>query len=524
MNLSRIKPARIAPTVLAAALIAIALLPAGAAAKQTRQGLIEELPTPAHVGMIAAGGTRTAIWFTDARKPGAVGRMSLSGEVRRFPLPAGVTPVDLEVGPEGSPWFTYSRGGVSALGTAEGGIGTVANDKLALFDEPPNPSGPPSELVFSSLSGIWFNHAGPYVAGGYGIGTITKSGEFSEFGAGLQPGAQIADLAPAADGNVWFADGPYRAIGRITATGEITEFAGLPPQGTAALSGPAAVGDNLYFSANASPGLAVERITAAGRLSSFEKGLAPDAVALGPFLGDTESGDAWFRVQRHSGLGTTASVDGPLAIGRITAAGKISEYSRCIRPMPAAAGIRELVKGPDGDVWYANSPAGTPRHFRHLAMASIGRITPAGKITEFRFGLYLKSEPEQLLAAGGLIWFVDGHNGRIGQIKPPTEPANAAQALRLLGGKGTRPRLEVEVPGPGKLELKEVGSRPGLASSTAQASSCGPAEVAVPMRPPLVATLRRHGVVFINSRLTFTPRGGSPLTSKVYIEVGVAGK
>jgi streptogramin lyase len=518
------KRARIAPAVLGAALAAVALLPAGAAAKQTQQGLIEELPTPAHVGMIAAGGPRTAVWFTVARNPAAIGRITLSDKVRRFPLPAGVTPVDLEVGPEGSPWFTYARGGVSALGTAEGGIGTVTNDKLALFDEPPNPSGPPSEIVFSAIGGVWFSHTGLYIAGGYGIGTIAKNGEFSEFGAGLQPGAQITGLAPAADGNIWFADGPYRAIGRIAPTGEITEFAGLPPQGTAALSGPSAAGDKLYFSANASPGLAVERITTSGEISRFSKGLAPDAVALGPFLGDTEAGDAWFRVQRHSGLGTTASADGPLAIGHITEGGKITEYSRCIRPMPAAAGIRELIKGPEGDVWYANSPAGTPRHFRHLAMASVGRITPTGQITELRFGLYLKSEPEQLLAAGGLIWFVDGHNGRIGLIEPPTGPVNGALALRLLGGKGTKPRLEVEAPGPGKLELKEVGKRPGLASSTTSAATCGPITVAVPMSPPLVATLRRHGVVFINSLLTFTPRGGSPLTTRDYIEVGVAGK
>ncbi|HEY5332044.1 MAG TPA: hypothetical protein VIJ21_00740, partial [Solirubrobacterales bacterium] len=101
------KPVRITLVVLAVVLAAVAVLPAGAAAKQTQQGLIEELKTPAHVGMIAAGGTLTTIWFTDTRKPAAIGRITLSGKVRRFPLPAGVTPVDLEVGPEGSPWFTY---------------------------------------------------------------------------------------------------------------------------------------------------------------------------------------------------------------------------------------------------------------------------------------------------------------------------------------------------------------------------------------------------------------------------------
>jgi streptogramin lyase len=516
--------ARIVLAVLAAGLAAVALLPAGAAAKQTRQGVIEEFPTPTHVGAIAAGGPRTTIWFTDTRKPAAIGRMSLAGKVRRFPLPAGVTPVDLEVGGEGSPWFTYTRDGVAALGNAEGGIGRVTRNKVVLFEEPPNPSGPPSELAFDNRSEIWFNHAGPYVPGGYGIGTVNRNGKFTEYSAGLEPGARVGDFASPWDGGVWFADeGPSPAVGRITASGEITEFAGLP-QGTAPPAGLSSAGDELYFSTESTSRPAVERLGTDGQISRFGEGLAADAASVGPFLGETENPGAWFRVQRRGGLGTTASADGPLAIGHITQSGKISEYSRCIRPMPAAAGIRELIKGPDRDIWYANSPAGTPRHYRHLAMASIGRITPSGQITEFRLGLYLRSEPEDLLGAGGTLWFVDGHNGLIGELRPPEGPANGAQALRLLGGKGTKPRVEVEVPGPGKLELNEVGKKPGLATSTAQAPTCGPATIAVPMSPPLVATLHRNGVVFIDSQLTFTPRGGTPLTTTVHIEVGVAGK
>jgi streptogramin lyase len=509
----------------AVAALAAALLPAGAGAKQTRQGVIEEFPTPAHVGMIAADGPRRTIWFTDVRKPAAIGRMTLRGKVRRFPLPAGVTPVDLAVAPEGSVWFTYTRGGVAALGTAEGGVGTVARNKVALYDEPTNPSGPPAEIAFSTFGRkVWFDHSGPYVPGGDGFGTIDKRGRITEYSAGLQPGARIVDMSGSSE-DIWFVDdGPEQAIGRITPDGEITELGGLPPRGSSAISGLAASDSDAYFAANPSSGPAVEMIDATGQISRFADGLSPSAYALGPFLRDPAHGATWFRIERHGGLGTAASSDGQVAIGRIAAGGgRITEYSRCIRPMPAAAGIREMIRGPGDDVWYVNSPTGTPRHYRHLAMASIGRITPSGKITEFRYGLYLQSEPEDLTGAGGILWFVDGHNGRIGELVPPRGPANAAQALRLLGGKGTRPRIEVEVPGPGRLELKEVGRRPGLATSKATAPGCGPTTIPVPMRPPLVRALHRDGVVFIDGRLTFTPRGGTPLTSTVQIEVGVAG-
>ena len=514
--------------ILGAVLLAIsaaALLPAGAVAKQTRYGVIEEYPSPSHVGMIASNGPRNTVWFTEERRPAAIGRMTLSGQVKRFPLPAGVTPVDLAVSPAAAVYFTYTRGGVAALGTAEGGIGKVVRDKVVLFDVPPDPSGPPDQIVFTESWRVWFDHAGPFVPGGSGLGTINRKGEITEYGEGLQPGARITSMSGGYQ-DVWFVDdGPDRKIGRITQAGVITEFGGLPAAGPSTIAPLVALEAGTWFSANAAPpGLAVERIDAAGQITRFSKGLSSSAFALGPFVEGIGATAAWFRIQRHGGLGTAASPDGQLAIGRVTEGGKITEYSRCIRPMPAAAGIREMIRGPRNSVWYVNSPTGTPRHFRHLAMASIGQIDQHGKITEYRYGLYAYSEPEDLVGAGGILWFVDGHNGRIGELVAPRRPANGAQALRLLGGKGTKPRIEVEVPGPGKLLLKEVGQRPGLGTSMATARTCGPTTIAVPMSPPLIEELHRNGVAFIDSQLTFTPRGGTPLTSTIHIEVGVAGK
>lgn len=517
---------RVAPTLPAplAALAVVALLPAAASAAGKPQGLIEEAVHPSHVGTIATGGRQDDLWFTKVGPTAAVGWLSRGGKVHEFPLPAGASPRDLVVGSEGAGWFTYSSGG--ALGTAAGGVGRVTRaGDVSLFPESPNPSGPPSELVVGPTGDLWFNHSGALVAGGDGIGRITKTGEIAEYSAGLPAGAKVTKLEVGGDGNVWFADNSGQpAIGRITAAGEITEFTGFSPQRSPSLAGPSSAGGSLYFAANGGPEIAVERITPSGEVTSFHAGLAADAIGIGPLLGGVSTGDAWFRIERRSGLGTTASPDGPLAIGHISAAGKIAEYSRCLRPMPAADGIRELIKGPDGNVWFANSPTGSPRHFRRLAMASIGQITPSGRITEFRLGLHPSSEPEDLTAAAGAIWFVDRHNGRIGAIAPPTGPANTFQALRLLHGKSIRPAIELEVPGPGKLQLREIGKRPGLTSSTARARTCGPTTIAVPMRPPLVQTLQRRGVVFIDSLITFTPSGGSPLSDKVEIEVGVAGE
>jgi uncharacterized repeat protein (TIGR01451 family) len=80
------------------------------------------------------------------------------------------------------------------------------------------------------------------------IGRITPAGAITEFSGGLNPGSAPGDIAPGADGDLWFTDhGTTPAIGRITPAGVITEFA----NGLNAMSGPGAIAagpdGNLWF-------------------------------------------------------------------------------------------------------------------------------------------------------------------------------------------------------------------------------------------------------------------------------------
>jgi streptogramin lyase len=522
-------------TLLAAAL-ALALLTAAAgltaaafaatsaaAAEGTPEGLIHELPRPSNVGQIAVG-PNGDIWFTGFsahHRPASVGWMTPGGKVHRFRLPKGVEPNLLAIGADGLGWFTYSRGGLIKLGTAGGGIGRIElGGKVKLFPEPPNTAGSPFELVLGSDGNLWFDHVGAFAATGGAIGRITPSGVITEFSAGLLPGSEVSNLVVGEDGNVWFADNSKQpAIGRITAAGEITEFAGLPPQQFSFVEGPAPAGpDGLYFAQTEKPPLAVERISPTGAISRFTAGLSPRAGTLGSFLG-SPAGDAWFTVGRiptnigHASIETAiASGKGTPAIAHISAAGQITEFSRCLNPQTGLYGLGGLIYGPEGNVWFDSGAIGsTP---------AIGRITPAGQITEFRYGLEPDSDPGDLSVGDGRIWFLDTRTDRIGWIVPPKRPANTALALSLLHGFGSRPVLEVAVPGPGVLRLREEGRRRGLATSTAAAPTCGRATIPVPMRPPLVQTLHRKGVVYLSTSLTFTPRGGVPFSTGVQVEVG----
>jgi virginiamycin B lyase len=107
-------------------------------------------------------------------------------------------------------------------------------------------------------------------------------------------------------------------------------------------------------------------------------------------------------------VGITAGPDGNLwftdqnnAIGRVTPAGAITEFSQGL----SAGGIPEaIVAGPDGNLWFTLASAS-----RSGGSAAIGRINPmTGMITEFSQGLNFASSPIGITGGpDGSIWFTD---------------------------------------------------------------------------------------------------------------------
>ena len=86
-------------------------------------------------------------------------------------------------------------------------------------------------------------------------------------------------------------------------------------------------------------------------------------------------------------------------IGRITTAGKITQYR-------ASGGVYGITVGPDKALWYAEETGN-----------GIGRITTKGKITEFTKGISSGAGP-LWIAAGpdGALWFTEYQGRRIGRI------------------------------------------------------------------------------------------------------------
>ena len=87
------------------------------------------------------------MWITEFNAS-AIDRVSLSGSLTRFPLPAGSNPNDIVVGPDGALWFTeYGSNKIGRMTTA----GALTNEYAI-----PTPNAQPTGLTVGLDGAIWF--------------------------------------------------------------------------------------------------------------------------------------------------------------------------------------------------------------------------------------------------------------------------------------------------------------------------------------------------------------------------------
>jgi virginiamycin B lyase len=89
-------------------------------------------------------------------------------------------------------------------------------------------------------------------------------------------------------------------------------------------------------------------------------------------------------------------------IGRITPAGVITEFSNGISQN---AGLVDITAGPDGNLWFTEN-----------GLNQIGRITTSGVVTEFSAGITPNSSLGSITSADGFVWFTELASAHIGRI------------------------------------------------------------------------------------------------------------
>jgi streptogramin lyase len=105
-------------------------------------------------------------------------------------------------------------------------------------------------------------------------------------------------------------------------------------------------------------------------------------------------------------LTIAAALLAALAPASAQASAVATAYTQGLTP---GANPSDIALAPDGNLWFTES----------AAPGRIGRITPAGQITEFAAGLTPNSQPTGITAGpDGAMWFTERTGGRIGRIAP----------------------------------------------------------------------------------------------------------
>jgi virginiamycin B lyase len=212
---------------------------------------------------------------------------------------------------------------------------------------------------------MWFTELGRWR-----IASITPTGTVTEFPVTLNN--EPLNIASGPDGALWFTEdgivnGGIGAIGRLTTSGNLTEYLLPTPPGRDSGVGDIAVGPdgNLWFTwvsldptqPLSTASHSVGRITPLGTITEFPispgGGWPPGGIASGP------DGNVWFAQGQAN------------SIGLMSTSGVLTEYS-----VPTTGGFPvDVTVGSDGNVWFSEANA-----------SKIGRVNlvaPAPTIESF---------------------------------------------------------------------------------------------------------------------------------------------
>ena len=132
-------------------------------------------------------------------------------------------------------------------------------------------------------------------------------------------------------------------------------------------------------------------------------------------------------------------------IGRITPAGTVTEFSLAPNDDPSS----KITAGPDGNLW-----------FTQFNDDRVGRITPDGVITLFTQGITANGSPSGITTGpDGRIWFTQYNGHRLGVVtlEPPTAVTGGATSIRPELGERDRHREPARLSHDGQVRLRALG-------------------------------------------------------------------
>jgi streptogramin lyase len=310
----------------------------------------------------------------------AVGRLAAQ-TVTEFPIPNGFLTKGITAGPDGNLWFAeYSY------------IGRITPSGVITTFVTPTPVGHNTAITAGPDGNLWYTVAVNQNV----VGRISPSGAITEFSLDDPTGWNYhspSGITAGPDGNLWFAETPagyptppFGNIGRITPSGQITQFS-VPSAGSSISNIAQGRDGNLWFTETSAN--KIGRITMAGSVTEFP---IPTPASKPLFITAGPDGNLWFTE-------TDAA-----QIGRITPAGVVTEF-----PLPPSkyggfpVGLSAITAGSDGNLWFTEF------------LFTVGRITPAGVITEFSLPVF-RNPYGITTGPDGNLWLTEGG----GPVSPPS--------------------------------------------------------------------------------------------------------
>ncbi len=323
--------------------------------------------------------------------------------------PAGA----LTAGPEGEMWVTGDQ--VAArVTTSEPPVVTLLS----------TPETRPSAIVAGSDGNMWVARNGPDPTE---IGRITLTGEITEFNSNAPH--RPLDMTMGPEGNVWYTAGKpsiqkqidetYEpsAIGRITPSGQVSEFTeGLSSESILKQITTGPDGD-LWFVNQGSP-FTIGRITPTGEIKEFTISENPELKPSGIAAGT--NGNVYFGAS-----GENNEAEDEDLIMEITPAGEVSVAAHLNN-----SEVLDMATGPEGSIWFT-AKSTEPANYPNV----IGRLTPQGHLEEALDSLPKKAEAGSITPGpDGNMWFLAFGEGpsKIGVIG--TGEAGPSQAPPVVMG------------------------------------------------------------------------------------------
>ncbi len=317
-------------------------------------------------------------WFAEFGTD-RIGRITPTGAVTEFLLPAGSGPLNITVGPDRNLWFTENLGDrIGRINPFAGGTDAI-QASIAEFAVAGSGSAP-NDIASGPDGALWFTQTGSDE-----IGRITTAGvvtnEFTIPGAGSAP----AGITAGPDGALWFTQAGSGQIGRITTDGSFTEF--VIPVLANGVSDPeditAGPGGNLFFTDFGRD--QIGRITTDGSITQFnlQTGRGPQGIVASP------EGDLYFTEAASGRIGRLPA--SALAPGKPTSgAPPLEEFDF----IPATSTPLGITIDAQGDIWFTLNAADAIATFQaHLVQLTAAATGPTVQVYDIRLQLVRSFTP-----------------------------------------------------------------------------------------------------------------------------------